>query len=73
MSHAFEGMRHLLTSLHFIQNEQRQMRKDEASAGNQWQLKLFQYVESDPIYKQLAAHVKGIPSEEDAYIFRGNA
>ncbi|KAJ9112671.1 hypothetical protein QFC22_006173 [Naganishia vaughanmartiniae] len=46
---------------------------NEASAGKQWQLKLFQYVESDPVYKQLAAHVKGIPSEEDAYIFRGNA
>jgi hypothetical protein len=49
------------------------MRKDEASNGSQWQLKLFQYVESDPVYKQLASHVKGIPSEEDAYIFWGNA
>ncbi|KAJ9107145.1 hypothetical protein QFC19_002805 [Naganishia cerealis] len=56
-----------------IENEQRQRRKDEASAGQPWQLKLFDYVESDPVYKQLASHVKGIPCEEDGYIFRGHA
>lgn len=55
------------------QNEQRQRRKDEAAAGQPWQLKYFEHVDSDPVYKQLAAQVKGIPSEEDAYIFRGRA
>ncbi|KAI5450192.1 Oxysterol-binding protein 4 [Naganishia albida] len=56
-----------------IENEQRQRRKDEAASGQPWQLRLFEHVDSDPVYKQLAAHVKGIPSEEDAYIFRGFA
>jgi len=31
-----------------MQNEQRQKRKDETSAGTPWQLKYFVHVESDP-------------------------
>lgn len=31
-----------------MQNEQRQRRKDETTAGTPWQLKYFVHVESDP-------------------------
>lgn len=50
------------------QNEQRQMRKDEAAAGSSWQLRYFQHVDSDPVYRQLAKAIKGVPEEEDAYL-----
>jgi len=32
----------------YVQNEQRQRRKDETAAGTPWQLKYFVHVESDP-------------------------
>jgi len=51
-----------------IENEQRQMRKDEAAAGSSWQLRYFQHVDSDPVYRQLAKAIKGVPEEEDAYL-----
>lgn len=55
------------------QNEQRQRRKDEAASGVQWQNKLFAHVASDPTYRALAKTVKGIPDDEDAYVYKGNA
>jgi hypothetical protein len=44
------------------------MRKDEAAAGSSWQLRYFQHVDSDPVYRQLAKAIKGVPEEEDAYL-----
>jgi len=53
-----------------IENEQRQRRKDEAAAGTPWELILFDHVDSDPGYKELAKAVKGIPEDEDGYVFK---
>lgn len=55
-----------------IENDQRQMRKDEQAAGTKWPLKHFQYEEADATYEKLA-RVAGIaPATEDRYAFVGN-
>jgi len=56
-----------------IENEQRQRRRDEVSANESWSLTYFDHVDSDPVYRALAKHVKGIPDEEDAYIYNGKS
>ena len=33
----------------FLQNDQRQRRRDEQAAGTRWQLKHFEHIESDPV------------------------
>lgn len=55
-----------------IENEQRQRRKDEASAGTPWELKHFVYVESDPDYAAVGKHFTGAPATEDVYVYKNN-
>ncbi|KXN87506.1 Protein KES1 [Leucoagaricus sp. SymC.cos] len=55
-----------------IENEQRQMRKDEAAEERKWQLKHFKKHESDPIYENLGKLAKLTPPEEDCYKFLVN-
>ncbi|KAJ3551917.1 hypothetical protein NP233_g12990 [Leucocoprinus birnbaumii] len=55
-----------------IENEQRQMRKDEAAEERKWELKHFKRQESDPIYEKLGRLAKITPPEEDYYEFLGN-
>jgi len=55
-----------------IENEQRQMRKDEAAAGTSWQLRHFKKIDSDPIYERLGKLVKLAPPTEDTYEFLEN-
>lgn len=50
-----------------IENEQRQLRKDEAAAGKTHQLKHFTYVESDPEYAALAPAIKQMPATGASY------
>ena len=40
-----------------IENEQRQMRRDEVAKGEKWQLKHFEKVESDPVCQYLELFV----------------
>jgi len=56
-----------------IENEQRQMRKDEAAKGEKWQLKHFVKVESDPDYEKLGRLFKATPPTEDTYVYQNNA
>ncbi|GBE87104.1 Oxysterol-binding protein [Sparassis latifolia] len=55
-----------------IENDQRQMRRDELAAGTRWELKHFDHIDSDPIYEHLGKLFKANPPAEDAYIFRHN-
>jgi hypothetical protein len=55
-----------------IENDQRQMRKDEQQAGTKWALKHFEYQESDPVYERLGKYVKIVPPTEDVYVFLDN-
>ncbi|KXN85194.1 Protein KES1, partial [Leucoagaricus sp. SymC.cos] len=55
-----------------IENEQRQMRKDEVAEERKWQLKHFKKHESDPIYEKLGKLAKLTPPEEDYYEFLAN-
>ncbi|KXN85200.1 Protein KES1 [Leucoagaricus sp. SymC.cos] len=55
-----------------IENEQRQMRKDEVAEERKWQLKHFKKHESDPIYEKLGKLAKLTPPEEDYYEFLVN-
>ncbi|TCD62831.1 Oxysterol binding protein [Steccherinum ochraceum] len=55
-----------------IENEQRQRRRDEVAAGTKWELKHFEYLDSDPLYEDLGRLFKAIPPTEDAYVYRGN-
>jgi hypothetical protein len=55
-----------------IENDQRQRRKDEQTAGIKWPLKHFVHVESDPTYVQLGALFKAIPPTEDVYTYMNN-
>jgi len=54
-----------------IENEQRQLRKDEATAGTPWQLKYFEKIPSDPLYERLAAMYNGQPPTEETYVYKG--
>ncbi|KAG8844603.1 Oxysterol binding protein, partial [Serendipita sp. 411] len=55
-------------------NEQRQRRKDEATAGTPWQLKHFIHVEVDPDYASLAGMFKSnIVPTEDCYVYKPDA
>ncbi|KAI5118464.1 hypothetical protein M0805_003725 [Coniferiporia weirii] len=56
-----------------IENEQRQRRRDELAAGEKWQLKHFERIESDPEYERLGKLYKAVPPIEDCYIFQHNA
>ncbi|KAF8591686.1 Oxysterol-binding protein [Ramaria rubella] len=56
-----------------IENEQRQRRKDELSAGRPWQLKHFTHVSSDADYEKLGKLFKAQPPTEDVYVYKGNA
>jgi len=55
-----------------IENEQRQKRKDEQTAGTSWELKHFTREEVDPIYSRLGKYAKLVPPTEDMYVFKGN-
>jgi len=55
-----------------IENEQRQRRRDEQSAGAKWELKHFEHVESDPIYERLGRLFKAVPATEDTYVYKHN-
>jgi len=55
-----------------IENDQRQKRRDEASASTAWQLKHFKHEDSDPVYERLGKLVNITPSEEDFYQFLDN-
>lgn len=55
-----------------IENEQRQRRRDEQAAGTQWELKHFEYLESDPVYERLGRLFKAQPPTEDAYVYKHN-
>lgn len=50
-----------------IENEQRQMRKDEAAKGTPHQLEYFVHVDDDKEYADLMASFGGKPSQEEAY------
>ncbi|GAA5822874.1 hypothetical protein JCM10212_002915 [Sporobolomyces blumeae] len=54
-----------------LENAERQKRKDEAAAGTAFQLRLFNKLDNDPEYRQLAAMCKHKPDEEESYIFKG--
>ncbi|KAF5353276.1 hypothetical protein D9756_003683 [Leucocoprinus leucothites] len=55
-----------------IENDQRQMRKDEAAEERKWELKHFKRQESDPLYEKLGKMAKISPPEEDYYEFLAN-
>ncbi|CEL59175.1 Protein KES1 OS=Ustilago maydis (strain 521 / FGSC 9021) GN=KES1 PE=3 SV=1 [Rhizoctonia solani AG-1 IB] len=55
-----------------IENEQRQRRKDEATAGTPWQLKHFVHVDSDEDYEKLGKLFKAAPATEDVYVYQHN-
>ncbi|THH16752.1 hypothetical protein EUX98_g9254 [Antrodiella citrinella] len=55
-----------------IENDQRQRRRDEVAAGTKWELKHFEYLDSDPLYEELGRLFKAIPPTEDAYVYRHN-
>ncbi|OJA15017.1 hypothetical protein AZE42_08706 [Rhizopogon vesiculosus] len=55
-----------------IENDQRQRRRDEATANKTWELKHFQYIESDPVYEHLGKLFKANPPTEDAYVYLNN-
>ncbi|KAF9040117.1 hypothetical protein BJ165DRAFT_1495586 [Panaeolus papilionaceus] len=55
-----------------IENEQRQMRKDEQAASTSWEMRHFTHQESDPIYEKLGRAVKIVPPTEDMYVFKEN-
>jgi len=55
-----------------IENEQRQLRKEEADKGTTWELKHFKHSESDPIYEHLGKLAKLTPPTEDMYVFQEN-
>ncbi|WVQ83762.1 hypothetical protein IAT38_005906 [Cryptococcus sp. DSM 104549] len=57
-----------------IENDQRQRRKDETTAGTPWQHLHFTHVDEDQEYQLLAAqlHDKLTPAHEDGYIFKAN-
>jgi len=56
-----------------IENEQRQMRKDESAGGQTWSLSRFSHLEEDVEYQQLVEmlHDKYQPAHEDGYTFKG--
>ncbi|KAK4052309.1 Oxysterol-binding protein 4 [Microbotryomycetes sp. JL221] len=56
-----------------LENSERQKRKDEQSAGHQFQLRLFDVVTEDPEYTKLAAMCKHSPSHETSYTFKRNS
>ncbi|WFD35665.1 hypothetical protein MCUN1_002526 [Malassezia cuniculi] len=56
-----------------IENEQRQLRKDEAAAGTKHQLKHFEYVESDSDYASLAPAISGLAPTSASYRFKSAA
>jgi hypothetical protein len=51
----------------FLQNEQRQKRKDEAANGTPHQLEYFVHVEEDKEYTELASKFSHKPATEEAY------
>ncbi|KAJ7279050.1 hypothetical protein C8J57DRAFT_1221838 [Mycena rebaudengoi] len=55
-----------------IENEQRQLRKDEVTSGKSWPLKHFIALPSDPVYEELGKLVKIVPPTEDTFVFHGN-
>ncbi|KAJ7279049.1 hypothetical protein C8J57DRAFT_1175901 [Mycena rebaudengoi] len=55
-----------------IENEQRQLRKDEVASGKPWPLKHFIALPSDPVYEELGKLVKIAPPTEDTFVFHGN-
>jgi len=55
-----------------IENEQRQRRKDEASAGTTWQLKHFTHLQSDPVYERLGKLAKLNSQTDDKFEFKEN-
>jgi len=56
-----------------IENEQRQRRKDEATAMKPWELKHFKHIDNDPIYERLGKLFKANPPTDDGYVFLDNA
>ncbi|KAI9454265.1 Oxysterol-binding protein [Russula earlei] len=55
-----------------IENEQRQRRRDEATAGTTWELKHFTHEDDDPLYERLGRLFKLVPPTEDVYVFKNN-
>ncbi|KAK0497733.1 hypothetical protein EDD18DRAFT_1104270 [Armillaria luteobubalina] len=53
-----------------IENDQRQRRKDEATAETTWKLKHFEHIDDDPIYERLGKIARITPPTEDAYVFQ---
>lgn len=58
-----------------IENEQRQMRRDESANGTKWELKHFRHVDNCPVYQRLRGlfdpHI-GHPVQEDGYVYLDN-
>ncbi|KAI6158617.1 hypothetical protein EDD17DRAFT_988579 [Pisolithus thermaeus] len=55
-----------------IENEQRQRRRDELSAGTKWELKHFKHIESCPTYERLGKLFSVNPPTEDGYDYLNN-
>ncbi|KAI6013079.1 hypothetical protein BKA83DRAFT_4269199 [Pisolithus microcarpus] len=55
-----------------IENEQRQRRRDEVSAGTKWELKHFKHIESCPTYERLGKLFSVNPPTEDGYEYLNN-
>ncbi|KAF9075780.1 hypothetical protein BDP27DRAFT_1380445 [Rhodocollybia butyracea] len=55
-----------------IENDQRQKRKQEQTAGTSWSLKHFDHEDSDPTYERLGRIGKVNPASEDMYVFKEN-
>ena len=54
------------------QNDQRQMRRDEQTAGTPWKRWHFEHVEADPVYERLAKLFGAVPATEDTYDYMHN-
>ncbi|KAH9916255.1 Oxysterol-binding protein [Epithele typhae] len=55
-----------------IENDQRQMRRDEQAAGSSWKLRHFDHIDLDPVYERLAKLFNATPLVEDTYDFLHN-
>lgn len=55
-----------------IENDQRQRRRDESTAGTAWQLKHFVHNDDDSLYEQLGKLFKALPPTEDVYVYQNN-
>ncbi|KZO97629.1 Oxysterol-binding protein [Calocera viscosa TUFC12733] len=54
-----------------IENQQRQMRKDEVAAGTTWQLKYFKKIPHDELYERLSEMYNGQPPTDEMYVYTG--